>query len=156
MLDRLVETFCAVDDFCQAFVPQWEAYLLGTSSRGFSLTDPNAAESTRGCSDSIRPLAPYRGQQWRAAGHAQSERVHLPRGRVTAGLPTPQSNLSALCCTGGGTVPQLLSKLRLGAEVLHAIDQHFLRDERVRYSRNAVRTVCLYCAMVQSQKACYA
>jgi hypothetical protein len=32
MLDRLVETFCALDDFCQAFVPQWEAYLLGTGS----------------------------------------------------------------------------------------------------------------------------
>lgn len=32
MLDRLVETFCEVDDFCQAFVPQWEAYLLGTGT----------------------------------------------------------------------------------------------------------------------------
>lgn len=29
---RLVETFCEVDDFCQAFVPPWEAYLLGTGS----------------------------------------------------------------------------------------------------------------------------
>ena len=36
MLERLVETFCAVDDFCKAFLPQWEAYLLrnGTESRG--------------------------------------------------------------------------------------------------------------------------
>ncbi|MBV8357480.1 MAG: hypothetical protein JO189_06030 [Deltaproteobacteria bacterium] len=36
MLERLVETFCAVDDFCQAFLPQWEAYLLGngTALRG--------------------------------------------------------------------------------------------------------------------------
>lgn len=36
MLERLVETFCEVDDFCQAFVPQWEAYLIGTgtASRG--------------------------------------------------------------------------------------------------------------------------
>src|SRR5262249_39097278 len=32
MLERLVETFCEVDDFYQAFMPQWEAYLLGTSS----------------------------------------------------------------------------------------------------------------------------
>ena len=32
MLERLVETFCAVDDFCQAFMPQWEAYLLGTGT----------------------------------------------------------------------------------------------------------------------------
>ena len=29
MLDRIVEVF-EVDDFCQAFVPQWEASLLGT------------------------------------------------------------------------------------------------------------------------------
>jgi hypothetical protein len=29
MLERLVETFCAVDDFCKAFLPQWEAYLIG-------------------------------------------------------------------------------------------------------------------------------
>ena len=36
MLGRLVETFCAVDDFCQAFWPQWEAYLIenGTAPRG--------------------------------------------------------------------------------------------------------------------------
>src|SRR5215470_9581299 len=36
MLERLVETFCAVDDFCQAFVPQWTAYLIGngTAPRG--------------------------------------------------------------------------------------------------------------------------
>jgi hypothetical protein len=32
MLDRLVETFCAVDDFCQAFVPPWEAYLFRTGT----------------------------------------------------------------------------------------------------------------------------
>src|SRR3954466_13198054 len=30
MLDRIVEVFCEGDDFCQAFVPQWEASLLGT------------------------------------------------------------------------------------------------------------------------------
>src|SRR3954470_20265462 len=29
MLDRIVEGFCEVDDFCQAFVPQWEGSLLG-------------------------------------------------------------------------------------------------------------------------------
>jgi Transposase DDE domain len=32
MMERLVETFCAVDDFCQAFLPQWEAYLIGNGS----------------------------------------------------------------------------------------------------------------------------
>src|SRR5918998_3261588 len=30
MLDRIVEVFCEVDDFSQAFLPQWEASLLGT------------------------------------------------------------------------------------------------------------------------------
>ena len=36
MLERLVETCCAVDDFCKTFVPHWEAYLLrhGTAPRG--------------------------------------------------------------------------------------------------------------------------
>ena len=29
MLDRIVEVFCEVDDFCKAFLPQWEASLLG-------------------------------------------------------------------------------------------------------------------------------
>jgi hypothetical protein len=30
MLDRIVEVFCEVDDFCQAFEPQWQAFLIGT------------------------------------------------------------------------------------------------------------------------------
>src|SRR3954454_2125485 len=37
MLDRIVEVFCEVDDFCQAFLPQWEASLLspgGPAPRG--------------------------------------------------------------------------------------------------------------------------
>src|SRR3954452_6026822 len=29
MLDRIVEVFCEGDDFCKAFLPQWEASLLG-------------------------------------------------------------------------------------------------------------------------------
>ena len=29
MLDRIVEVYCEVDDFFQAFLPQWEASLLG-------------------------------------------------------------------------------------------------------------------------------
>src|SRR5688500_19573392 len=28
MLDRIVEVFC--EDFCKAFLPQWEAFLIGT------------------------------------------------------------------------------------------------------------------------------
>src|ERR671916_3513484 len=37
MLDRIVEVFCEVDDVCQAFLPHWEASLLGaggTAPRG--------------------------------------------------------------------------------------------------------------------------
>lgn len=35
-MDRLVEIFCEMDDFCKMFIPQWEAYLLGEgkSNRG--------------------------------------------------------------------------------------------------------------------------
>ena len=29
MLDRIVEVFCEVDDFCKVFLPQWEAFLIG-------------------------------------------------------------------------------------------------------------------------------
>jgi Transposase DDE domain len=32
MLDRLTEVFCEVDDFCQAFDEQWQAYLLGSAA----------------------------------------------------------------------------------------------------------------------------
>ncbi len=32
MLERLEEVFCEVDDFCQAFFPQWEAYLIGNGA----------------------------------------------------------------------------------------------------------------------------
>jgi hypothetical protein len=42
MMDRIVEVFCEVDDFCQAFVPQWEASLIGTGGPGeFSKTGGN-------------------------------------------------------------------------------------------------------------------
>src|SRR5262249_54902708 len=33
MLDRQVEVFCAVDDFCQAFEPQWEAHQIDGSDK---------------------------------------------------------------------------------------------------------------------------
>ena len=33
MLERLVEVFCEVDDFCQAFRPQWNAHQLGGSAK---------------------------------------------------------------------------------------------------------------------------
>src|SRR3954447_3571028 len=42
MLDRIVEVFCEVDDFCQAFLPQWEASLLGTD--GSAPRGPHVAQ----------------------------------------------------------------------------------------------------------------
>jgi hypothetical protein len=33
MLDRLVEVFCEVDDFCKAFQPQWEVHLIGSGEK---------------------------------------------------------------------------------------------------------------------------
>ena len=32
MLERLVETFCVVDDFCKAFLPPWEANVVGSGT----------------------------------------------------------------------------------------------------------------------------
>jgi len=32
-MEILVELFCDVDDFCQAFIPQWEQHLLGAGTR---------------------------------------------------------------------------------------------------------------------------
>ena len=51
MLDRIVEVFCEVDDFCQAFVPQWEASLLGTAGRRHVGRSPvcRPARSSRCC-----------------------------------------------------------------------------------------------------------
>jgi hypothetical protein len=33
MLDQLEEVFCAVDDFCKGFQPQWEAHLIGGGNK---------------------------------------------------------------------------------------------------------------------------
>ena len=45
MLDRIVEVFCEVDDFCQAFVPQWEASLLGPSGPALRGPQPGLSPS---------------------------------------------------------------------------------------------------------------
>lgn len=42
MMDRIVETFCEVDDFCKMFIPQWEAYCLG---KGKTNRGPNPSLS---------------------------------------------------------------------------------------------------------------
>src|SRR4029450_1677949 len=51
MLDRIVEVFCEVDDFCQAFVPQWEASLLGPGGPA-----PRGPQPGRWTSESISLL----------------------------------------------------------------------------------------------------
>ena len=33
MLDRLVEVFCEVDDFCKAFEVQWQAHLIDSGEK---------------------------------------------------------------------------------------------------------------------------
>ena len=48
MLDRIVEVFCEVDDFCQAFLPQWEASLLGTGATRVDQRDHHAAAHSSG------------------------------------------------------------------------------------------------------------
>jgi hypothetical protein len=45
MLDRIVEVFCEVDDFCQAFLPQWEASLIGTGGPAPRGPDPGLSPS---------------------------------------------------------------------------------------------------------------
>src|SRR5688500_5387560 len=45
MLDRIVEVFCDVDDFCKAFVPQWEASLLGTGGPAPRGSQPGLSSS---------------------------------------------------------------------------------------------------------------
>ena len=42
MFDRLVEDFCAFDDFCQAFYPQWEARLLTEGTGPLKKRGPDA------------------------------------------------------------------------------------------------------------------
>jgi hypothetical protein len=44
MLDRLVEVFCEVDDFCTAFQPQWEAHLIGHGEKPRG-PDPGLSDS---------------------------------------------------------------------------------------------------------------
>src|SRR3954453_11518535 len=52
ILDRIVEVFCEVDDFCQAFLPQWEASLLGPGGTAPRGPEPvcHPARSSRCCS----------------------------------------------------------------------------------------------------------
>src|SRR3954452_8895873 len=45
MLDRIVEVFCGVDDFCQAFLPQWEASLIGTGGPARRGPEPGLSPS---------------------------------------------------------------------------------------------------------------
>src|SRR3954471_20520807 len=45
MLDRIVEVFCEVDDFCQVFLPQWEASLRGPGGPAPRGPDPGLSPS---------------------------------------------------------------------------------------------------------------
>src|SRR3954462_3347711 len=45
MLDRIVEVFFEVDDFCKAFGPQWEASLIGTGGPARRGPEPGLSPS---------------------------------------------------------------------------------------------------------------
>src|ERR671913_1844272 len=45
MLDRIVEVFCEVDDFCQAVLPQWETSLLATGGAAPRGPEPGLSTS---------------------------------------------------------------------------------------------------------------
>ncbi|MBV8359178.1 MAG: hypothetical protein JO189_14780 [Deltaproteobacteria bacterium] len=59
MLERLMESFCTVDDFCNAFLPQWKADLIGNG------TAPRAPELGLCVSEIITILLMRHGSQFK-------------------------------------------------------------------------------------------
>src|SRR4051812_50229552 len=89
MLDRIVEVFREVDDFCQAFVPQWEASLLGTG--GLPPRGPQPDLPTREIITLTRVKSRWILRMFYPA---------FRRRRVTAGRPVkppPQNRLGRTC-----------------------------------------------------------
>ena len=59
MLDRLVEVFCEVDDFCKAFEEQWKAYLISNGSA------PRGPEPGLSASETITLLLVLHGSRFK-------------------------------------------------------------------------------------------
>src|SRR3954447_6028736 len=99
MLDRIVEVFCEVDDFCQAFLPQWEASLLGPGG-----TAPRGPEPGLSPSEIIMLLLTVQASNIsRASITASPSRWLLSRPAVLRALRQPaEKRLRA----AGGLPPQ--------------------------------------------------
>src|SRR4051794_21093452 len=99
MLDRIVEVFCEVDDFCQAFLPQWEASLLGPGG-----TAPRGPEPGLSPSEIITLLLTVQASNIsRASITASPSRWLLSRPAVLRALRQPaEKRLRA----AGGLPPQ--------------------------------------------------
>src|SRR5918995_2113675 len=70
MLDRIVEVFCEVDDFCQAFLPHWEASLLGAGGTAPRGPEPGLSPSEEGVPGERRILHNGEASLKHLIGHA--------------------------------------------------------------------------------------
>src|ERR671913_273722 len=97
MLDRIVEVFCEVDDFCQAFLPHWEASLLGAGGPAPRGPEPGLSPSeiitlllTVQASNISRASLTASPSRWLLSRHAVLRALRRPaekRLRAAGGLP---------------------------------------------------------------------
>ena len=97
MLDRIVEVFCEVDDFCQAVLPQWETSLLATGGAAPRGPEPGLSTSeiitlllTVQASNISRASLPASPSRWLLSRHAVLRALRQPaekRLRAAGGLP---------------------------------------------------------------------
>src|SRR3954468_2816315 len=97
MLDRIVEVFCEVDDFCQAFVPEWEASLLGPGGPAPRGPQPGLSTSeiitlllTVQVSNISRAFITASTSRWLLSRHALLRALRRPAEkclRAAGGLP---------------------------------------------------------------------
>src|SRR5687768_11555206 len=86
MLDQIVEVFCEVDDFCQAFLPHWEASLLGAGGTAPRGPEPGLSPSeiitlllTVQASNISRASLPASPSRWLLSRHAVQHFVSLQK-----------------------------------------------------------------------------
>src|SRR4051794_36623401 len=106
MMDRIVEVFCEVDDFCQAFVPHWEASLLGPGGPpprgpqpGLSTSEIITLLLTVQVSNISRASITASPSRWLLSRHAVLRALRRPaekRLRTAGGLPAQSPGDRAL------------------------------------------------------------
>src|SRR3954453_12136237 len=106
MLDRIVGVFCEVDDFCQAFLPQWEASLLGAGGPAPRGPQPGLSPSeiitlllTVQASSISRASITASPSRWLLSRHAVLRTLRRPaekRLRAAGGLPAQSPGDRAL------------------------------------------------------------